>query len=67
MSEEYYYNMLDEEDKILAYELASEYPFTTEHISRIIMEKGYDNKEQLRAYMNMELVDIKLGGVFGVF
>lgn len=52
----YYYDLLDEDKKQLAREVAAEYPFTTEQVARIIANEGYKYKDMLRARLNIELI-----------
>lgn len=59
----FFYDLLDEDNKKLARETAAEYPFTVEYVSKIIAAKGYNSKEQLREYLNRELVRYTTGRI----
>lgn len=39
------YNRLDPQMKKVAYEMAVKYPYCTEHIAKIIVANGFDEKE----------------------
>lgn len=54
------YSLLDPEQKRIASEIAAKYPYTTEHVARVLSMTGF-NQEEAEKYIMRELTLVGYG------